>query len=833
MKEELNPLSLDYALNQLKHLLPSQGPLKDFIHHNTLHAFQHWPFHTGLEHCSRLLGTQVYLSHQEYIELFRQGKIDEHHLEESYLKNGFNKLFEKQKLFEVTKPTPPEENTFLLRGLWKNQFQLDIDGKTHSFLFRILCGYLDQGISVWKFPATSTGFLDSLRKMDQQSYISLFSYGSRRAWTLLHNPKTTLADVLKLIVGREDLHGHYVFDQQFSHPGWSGLVSQLEIQPESLLAPRKISLHDLILFELLLELDFLDFSLGESRPLLDASYSGPSLKTLLTPPESRTDFQILICWQDAFEKTYYNSCLRALKEVPATTVETKPLFQAAFCLDDRECSLRRHIEKLEPAAETFGTPGFFGVEFFYQPENSFHLTKLCPAPVTPKHLIKQSQSLVQRKKDLHLESTSHSFFGGWLISQSLGYWSAFKLFLNIFRPSLSPATASSLRHMDKISKLSIENEHIHHHEQGLQVGFTIPEMIERVSNTLSSIGLVQNFADLVYLVAHGSSSINNPHYAAYDCGACCGRPGSVNARVFAHMANHPEVRQGLLEKGIIIPRTTLFIGALHDTARDEIEFFEEDHWPQDFILKHKKIHKTFNEALCLNSKERSRRFLNTPLVLKPEDVNALAKIRSVSLFEPRPELNHATNSLCIVGRRALTQKIFLDRRAFLNSYDASIDHEGFILTRILNAAVPVCGGINLEYYFSRVDNQKLGAGSKLPHNVMGLIGVANGIDGDLRPGLPSQMIEVHDPVRLLVVVEHKAEVVLKAVQRNPATYEWIENEWVRIASIDPETKQIHFYEDGHMRPFEPIGSAPVIEDLSKYLISSRDNLSIGLIKEKL
>ena len=37
---------------------------------------------------------------------------------------------------------------------------------------------------------------------------------------------------------------------------------------------------------------------------------------------------------------------------------------------------------------------------------------------------------------------------------------------------------------------------------------------------------------------------------------------------------------------------------------------------------------------------------------------------------------------------------------------------------------------------------------------MGLIGVANGIDGDLRPGLPSQMIEVHDPVRLLVIAEH-------------------------------------------------------------------------------
>jgi len=44
---------------------------------------------------------------------------------------------------------------------------------------------------------------------------------------------------------------------------------------------------------------------------------------------------------------------------------------------------------------------------------------------------------------------------------------------------------------------------------------------------------------------------------------------------------------------------------------------------------------------------------------------------------------------------------------------------------------------------------------------MGLIGVANGSDGDLRPGLPSQMIEVHDPIRLLVIVEHFPEIVLE------------------------------------------------------------------------
>ena len=94
----------------------------------------------------------------------------------------------------------------------------------------------------------------------------------------------------------------------------------------------------------------------------------------------------------------------------------------------------------------------------------------------------------------------------------------------------------------------------------------------------------------------------------------------------------------------------------------------------------------------------------------------------------------------------------MDRRAFLHSYDPGSDPDASCLVKILSAIIPVCGGINLEYYFSRIDNSIYGAGTKLPHNVIGLLGVANGVEGDLRTGLPSQMIEVHEPARLLIVV---------------------------------------------------------------------------------
>lgn len=81
-------------------------------------------------------------------------------------------------------------------------------------------------------------------------------------------------------------------------------------------------------------------------------------------------------------------------------------------------------------------------------------------------------------------------------------------------------------------------------------------MATRVEGQLRSIGLIRNFAPIVYVVAHGSSSANNPHHGAHDCGACSGRPGSVNARVLAFMANHPQVRAVLETKGIDIPDET-------------------------------------------------------------------------------------------------------------------------------------------------------------------------------------------------------------------------------------------------------------------------------------
>jgi len=62
MNSMLSSFNEHDVLHELKHYLPAQAPLKDFIHHNTLHAFQKYKFYDGLRMASELFGYKVSLS---------------------------------------------------------------------------------------------------------------------------------------------------------------------------------------------------------------------------------------------------------------------------------------------------------------------------------------------------------------------------------------------------------------------------------------------------------------------------------------------------------------------------------------------------------------------------------------------------------------------------------------------------------------------------------------------------------------------------------------------------------------------------------------------------
>jgi uncharacterized protein len=820
---------LEHVLHDLGHYLPAQNPLKDFVHHNTLHAFQHLPFHEALQLAAENFGYKVYWNLERYREKYRSGKISLEIIDRviSDLKGEDSLTYWRNEILHSLIQDYPEPKIGQLRKLWRKAYNLNLDKEVHQTLFRIVSAYLDQGIAIWKFPIETKGLLSAVRTLEKNSFSTFIK--SKRARDLLFKKSTRLEDLLLLLVGKEKWYAQYLFDQQFAHPGWSGMVVVLENHENTLLDKRKISLHDLVFLECILEIDALDRRRGEKWSAL-APFIPDDLSPLLESPRKTDWFEIHKLWQEAMEWSYYDQVIKGLQLSHESDFKKKASFQAMFCIDDRSCSIRRYVERFAPDAQTFGTAGFFNLPFYFQPEHGKFMTKVCPAPVTPIHVIKETESKIRHEKDIHFSKHSKGIFCGWAISQTMGFWSALKMAKSIFFPSETPAMVSSFKHMDPKGKLSVACKDPVPKHHGLQVGFSVSEMADAMEGLLKSIGLVEDFASLIYVIGHGASSVNNTHYAGYDCGACSGRSGSVNARVAAKMGNTPEVRDLLANRGLVIPESTQFVGGLHDTTRDEMEFYDVEELSESNRIFHERNVRTFEIALDFNAKERSRRFHTIDSKQDAKKIHDQVKKRALSLFVTRPEWNHATNALCVVGKRENNRHLFLDKRAFLNSYDHSIDPEGQYLFGILKAVAPVCGGINLEYYFSKVDNDRLGAGSKLPHNVMGLIGVANGMDGDLRTGLPLQMVNIHDPLRILITVEHYPEILLKTIQTHDATYEWFINDWVKLACIHPDSKQAFVFKQGEFVEYHPNTShIASIDNLDAVLESTSENLPVYLI----
>jgi uncharacterized protein YbcC (UPF0753/DUF2309 family) len=550
----------------------------------------------------------------------------------------------------------------------------------------------------------------------------------------------------------------------------------------------------------------------------------------------------------AYEQRFREQTLDALNLHPRRPAAGRPRFQVITCLDEREESFRRHLEEIAPDCETFGTAGFFGVVMYYRGVAEAHYTPLCPVVVHPKHWVEERPGEAHEESNRRarrvrraLGRTSHQihvgsrgFALGAVITAGLGVLATFPLVARVLFPGLTARLrrrAGWFVGAPKRTRLQLERTDSTPSREGGGVGYTVEELTGIAERVLRDIGLSANFARLVFTLGHGSHSMNNPHESAHDCGACGGAVGGPNGRAIAQIMNDPRVRAGLVGRGVSIPADTVFVGGLHNTCNEYVKFADTDLIPESHRSEFQEARALIEETLARNAHERARRFASAPLHITPAAARQHMDTRAEDLAQVRPEWGHATNAICIVGRRERTRGLFLDRRAFLASYDPTQDTpDAAVLTRTLQAVFPVCGGISLEYYFSHVDPTGYGCGTKLPHNITSLLGVMDGAASDLRTGLPWQMVEIHEPVRLLIVCETAPEIMLGIMAKHPAIGTMAAKEWVQLAVLDPASQAVEVFRAGAFHPYRPRSARlPVAPSSADWYYGWREHLEFAEI----
>ncbi|MBW4032958.1 MAG: DUF2309 domain-containing protein, partial [Acidobacteria bacterium] len=431
----------------------------------------------------------------------------------------------------------------------------------------------------------------------------------------------------------------------------------------------------------------------------------------------------VLTWQRAYEIHYRDALLdsiRAQAELETPRPGSGPTTQVLFCIDPRSEGIRRHLEA-DPRVETFGVAGFFGVPIRFARYGARGRIDALPALLSPRHAATEHpvdpRRAARHTAGLRLRSafaaTVHSSENSVLTPFAFAEASGVLYGVATLMRTLAPGmTAHLRRRVAEILAPRLASTIT------IAEAFTIDERVSLAETVLRMTGL-RSFAPLVILTGHGSTTTNNLYESALQCGACGGNPGDANARSAAAIFNDPDVRSRLADRGIVIPDDTVFVAAEHDTTLDTVEILDRHRLPEHcrgLIAEFDRLQGAAGEALI---RERAADLPGASARHRPGRVRR----RAHDWAEVYPEWGLTGNAAMIVGPRATTRGVDLQRRVFLHSYDAAADPDGTGLESILTAPVVVAQWINHQYYFSAIDPERWGAGTKTIHNAIGTLGV--------------------------------------------------------------------------------------------------------------
>lgn len=803
-------------------VISKSWPLETFIAVNPLRSLEQERFEEAVRIAGQTLGARGTMSESWYRKQRESGRIAEEDLRVALRRRLGDVLtgapltvgrerFSPEAIFltdlVVGEQAPSPTRTYLTAS---ERFEPDVFDQMNEESSKWCAAYLGAESAGWPMPGREQGFYPSWRAL-----IGLDRAFPARARKTLSGLPERPEDALLDAVERIGVPSHAIQDYLRSHvgamPGWASLVIRISETDEG------IDLVSYLAMRVSIEAALLDAK-GVTLPvpyIHPDSHDGwqpapersrtinvvtalgalpgsnqdelSAIDALLAklPPRERTQV-----WLEAYEEHYRASLLSEL-ERPRNEREGRPDAQLVCCIDVRSEGLRRSFEQ-SGNYETLGFAGFFGVPIRYQDLAGNRPSDLCPVLIEPKSSVfeeplqgteKLSDRRLARENSVTsaqdgLHEAESNVIAPFALAEMSGW---------IKGPVAAARTLATRRFGSIRSRVRQKTVPSAPTVIDVERDMPLDERVLFAEVALKTMGLTENFAKVVILCAHGSTTENNPYASALDCGACGGHRGAPNARAAAAILNRQDVRELLVGRGLEIPQDTVFVAAEHDTTIDRVEILEPELASEAITGDLARIARDLDEATGRLSLERSR---DLPGERPKGDVaRAEAGVyrRSQDWAEVYPEWGLAGNAAFIIGPRGMTAGVDLGRRTFLHSYDPGDDAQGEALETILTAPVVVAQWINCQYYFSTVEPVIFGAGTKVTHNPVGNVGVLSGPDGDLKLGLPWQSLAdgdrlVHEPMRLLVVIEAPLDRITTVINRNPSVRDLFDNGWLSLAA---------------------------------------------------
>lgn len=677
---------------------------------------------------------------------------------------------------------------------------------------KFCAAYFDEGQSVWRLPSRSMRPYAAWRcAMRHDLNPEVMGIRGFRAVVAAQpeDPRAAIAEVLAQIGVPPRAWEDYLHQALLDIGGWAAYAGYIVWNSE-LLGQEDDTLSQLLAirvvwgYALFVQRTDSAFAAAWRLAMQDAA-SAPQDERLGDDPELCTDLIL----QEAYEHAYQRRLLaRMAAPRAAPGADRRPLVQAAFCIDVRSEIFRRALESVCPDTATIGFAGFFGFPIEYVPIGLISGRSHCPVLLTPKFTVCETVTGASEPEDDEIlglrqlrrrvgkawKSFKLSAVSSFVYVEAVGLSLAGKLIsdsLALTRPVHDPNTdgldaANIGRLGPRIDPRIVA---------GRPTGFDATQRIDMAEAVLRAMSFTCNFARLVMLTGHGSTTVNNPHASSLDCGACGGNTGEANARVAATILNDAAVREGLAHRGLMIPSDTWFLGCLHDTTTDEIRIFDADRIPDTHTAEFDRLRTVLGRATSLARRERAAALG----VSSGPQTERRVVARSRDWSQVRPEWALAGNAAFIAGPRAFTRGVDFAGRAFLHDYDCQRDADFSVLELIMTAPLVVASWINLQYYGSTVNNRAFGSGNKVLHNVAGTIGVLEGNAGDLKVGLPWQSIHngtrfMHDPLRLNVFIAAPLEAINGVITKHEMVRQLVDYRWLHLFAIGTSGEVTHRYQ---------------------------------------